>query len=210
MEDTNIQWNALLAVLREFGQAVTQQMINNLGQDGSNASRTLTNSITYDYGIDDGHYWVDVELEDYYKYVNDGRPAGKMPPIEKIEDWIRVKPVQPRPYVYTPSVETLAFLIQRSIKQKKGYAPPSDAIRKWMDKKGIRPEPREVTPSVRSLAYLIARKIGRDGTTGTKFFDRAVESAKPVYEDRIQTAIADDIQYWLEDIVAESLRNLKI
>lgn len=206
MEDTNIQWNALLAVLREFGQAVTQQMIQNLAEDGSNASRTLTNSIDYDYGIDDGHYWVDVELEDYYKYVNDGRGPGKMPPIDKIEEWIKVKPIHPRPYTVTPSVQTLAFLIQRSIKVKNGYAPPQDVIVKWMNRKGIRPQPREVLPSVRSLAYLIARKIGREGTTGTQFFDRAVEKAKAAYEDRFDVAISSDINYWLEEIVADTLK----
>ncbi len=121
-----------------------------------------------------------------------------MPPIDKIEEWIKVKPIQPKPYTYTPSVKSLSFLIQRSIKDKKGYAPPRAVIEGWIDKKGIKPEPRTIIPSVRSLAYVIARKIGRDGTKGTEFLDRAVEKVNDAFEDKFIEAIRADIDYWVE------------
>lgn len=205
VENINIQWEATLAVLRNMAEAIKTEIIKNLAQDGSNASRTLTNSIDYDYGIEDGRYWVYVSMEDYWEYVNDGRKAGKMPPISKIKEWIIIKPVQIRPYTYTPSVRSLAFLFQRSIKEKKGYAPPRSVLEDWIKKKGIQPQPRKVYPSVDSLAFLIARKIGREGTKGTKFLDRAVEAVEKAFNDKIETAIQDDIHYWLEEEMDEFL-----
>lgn len=205
MDDRDIQWEALLRTLREYAEAVIYQAEQNLASDGSNASRTLTNSFSYDYGIDDNHYWVEIFMEDYWKYVNDGRRPGKRPPRDKIAEWIRVKPIQPKPYTYTPSVKSLAFLIQRSIKQKKGYAPPRTVLEGWIQKKGIQPRPQTVTPSVESLAFLIARKIGERGTKGTNFLDRAVDTVNKAFRDKIADAIQSDIKYWLEEVIADDL-----
>ena len=53
-------------------------------------------------------------------YVENGRGPGKFPPIDKILEWIRVKPVIP----YTdsrgrlPTEEQLAFLIARKIAEQ--------------------------------------------------------------------------------------------
>ena len=190
MENIDIQWTHLLSVLDRFGNYLCNLLQKKMMTNNSNASGTLVNSFSYTFGIDDdGRYWVDVELEDYWKYVNDGRKAGKMPPVEKIKEWILVKPVKPYPYTYTPSVKSLAFLIQRSIKQKKG----------------IQPQPRQVYPSVDSLAYLIARKIGREGTKGTGFFDDAVDEATKYFEESIDNAIQEDIKVWLEEEMADFL-----
>ena len=199
--DDEIKWESLLQCLRAYAEAVILEAEKNLADDGSNASRTLTHSFSYDYGIENGRYWVTIEMEDYWEYVNDGRPPGKMPPLDKIEEWIKVKPIQPKPYTYTPSVRSLSFLIQRSIKEKRGYAPPRAVIEGWIDKKGIKPEPRTVIPSVRGLAYVIARKIGRDGTKGTKFLDRAVEKVNAAFEDKFIEAIRADIDYWVESVL---------
>jgi len=206
MENIDIQWTHLLSVLDRFGNYLCNLLQKKMMNNNSNASGTLVNSFSYTFGIDDdGRYWVDVELEDYWKYVNDGRKPGKMPPVEKIKEWILVKPVKPYPYTYTPSVKSLAFLIQRSIKEKKGYAPPRAVLEAWIEKKGIQPQPRQVYPSVESLAYLIARKIGREGTKGTGFFDEAVDEATKYFEESIDNAIQEDIKVWLEEEMADFL-----
>ena len=208
--DTDMKWTHLLEVLDRVGEYFCNLVQKKMMQNKSNASGTLTNSFTYTYGVEDGRYWVEVSMEDYWKYVNDGRKPGKMPPISKIEEWIRVKPIQPRPYTYTPTVKSLAFLIQRSIREKKGYAPPRSVLEDWIEKKGIKPQPRKVVPSVRSIAFLIARKIGRYGTTGTKFFDEARDETLKYFERTIDNAIQEDIKVWLEEIVAETLSDLRI
>lgn len=55
----------------------------------------------------------------YWRVVENGRKAGKMPPISAIEEWIKVKPVVPRTSgKQVPSTKQLAFLISRSIGEK--------------------------------------------------------------------------------------------
>ena len=58
-----------------------------------------------------------MELADYWKYVENGRKAGKWPPISAIAKWIEIKPVLPRPMDNgkLPTTQQLAFLISRKI-----------------------------------------------------------------------------------------------
>lgn len=200
-ENIDIQWNALLSTLRDMAEAIRTEIVKNLAADNSNASRTLTNSVDYEYGIDDGRYWIDITMEDYWKYVNDGRKPGKMPPVEKIKEWIIIKPIKPN----LPSVKSLAFWIRGSIKKRKGYAPPVSALEKWINNKGLQRKLAENYPSVDSLAWAIAKKIAKNGTKGTNFLDRAVEAVEKAFEDKIYNAIQDDIHYWLEEQMADFL-----
>lgn len=204
-DNTEIQWTHLREVLDRYGNYFCNLVQQKMLQNNSNASGNLVRSFTYKVGIEGDRYWVEVEMEDYWKYVNDGRKAGKWPPREKIKQWILIKPVKPRPYTYLPSVKSLAFLIQRSIKEKKGYAPPRRILEDWIEKKGIHPQPRKILPSVDSLAFLISRKIGTQGTKGTKFFDEAMEETYKYFEISIENAIKEDLADWLENVVNEVL-----
>lgn len=208
MED--IKWTHLQEVLDRYGQYFIEAVKRKMLQNGSNATGNLVNSFAYRTFIEDGHYGVEVEMEDYWKYVDEGRRPGKMPPVEKIKQWVLVKPVKPYPYTYTPSVKSLAFLIQRSIREKKGYAPPRAILEDWINKKGIRPRPVKVLPSVDTLAFLIARKIGRVGTKGTNFFSEAEEETYRYFERSIDNAIQEDYTYWLEEVVADTLSAMNI
>lgn len=79
---------------------------------------------TLDYSIsNEGIDWVvTIHLEDYWKYIEDGRrPGAKMPPVEAIKKWIEYKKILPRPIqlksgkTVIPSTQQLAFVIARSI-----------------------------------------------------------------------------------------------
>jgi hypothetical protein len=78
----------------------------------------------------------------YFKVVNDGRKAGKMPPVSAIEKWMKVKPVRLRNekgfIKQTPEkVRAVAYQIARSI-GKNGIAPfpyYDDAIRDVLDER---------------------------------------------------------------------------
>lgn len=60
-----------------------------------------------------------MEMAEYWKYVENGRKSGKFPPISAIREWVKVKPVMPRPYNgKLPTENQLAFLIARSIANK--------------------------------------------------------------------------------------------
>lgn len=58
-----------------------------------------------------------IDIASYWKYVEYGRRPGKFPPVKKILDWIKVKPVVPRPLngLKPPTEAQLAFLISRKI-----------------------------------------------------------------------------------------------
>ena len=72
------------------------------------------------YFVFDGRYYkVYLQLEDYWKYLEYGTKPH-FPPVEKIAEWIRIKPVLPRPNAKgkLPTQKQLAFLIARSISVK--------------------------------------------------------------------------------------------
>lgn len=120
----SIEWNNLRRVLQEYGDYFIQLARNDLGANGSNASFALNDSMRTVVNIFDDRMEVDIELEDYWYYVEHGRNAGKFPPVNKIKEWISVKPVMPYPDKKgrIPTVDQLAFLIGRKI-SKEGTDP---------------------------------------------------------------------------------------
>lgn len=83
--------------------------------DDSKASGNLQNFETH-ITINEGKFLITFELADYWKYVEYGRGPGKQPPIEAIEEWIRVKPIIPTAQSNKiPDTRQLAYLIARKI-----------------------------------------------------------------------------------------------
>ena len=65
--------------------------------------------------INDHSFEVYLQLEDYWKYLENGTKPH-FPPISAIREWIRVKPVLPRPYKGKLPTETqLAYMIANKI-----------------------------------------------------------------------------------------------
>lgn len=115
MED--IKWTRLTEVLNEFADAFIQNARNNLEANQSNASYNLYNSFEKVIEVGEDYFKVSISLADYWQYLENGRGPGKFPPVDKIKEWIEVKPVNPTPLSNgkTPSVEQLSFLIGRKI-----------------------------------------------------------------------------------------------
>lgn len=110
----DIKWNNLRNVLERYAEAWIKNAEANLMKNDSNASGALQRSMILDeIVIDDKRMSVTIELEDYWYYVEHGRGAGKMPPIEPIVNWIESKPVPPK--VEGLTVRQRAFAIARSI-----------------------------------------------------------------------------------------------
>lgn len=108
-------------VLNQYAQRLIAQYRDNLTADNSIAGGALYNNITYKVNAGVQSFEVVITLEDYWKYVENGRRAGaKMPPIDAIAKWIEVKPIIPRmdSRGRVPSVRQLAYLIARSISIK--------------------------------------------------------------------------------------------
>lgn len=89
---------------------------NKLVDNNINASNTLHDNASTVIEVNGLTLSVSFNLEDYWKYVEYGRRPGKRPPIDAIEQWIKVKPIVPDPINgKIPSTRQLAFLISRKI-----------------------------------------------------------------------------------------------
>lgn len=88
-----------------------QLEINNI-----NASGTLSDTASVKVELNGSVIVVSLLLQDYYKFVEDGRPSGGMPPIENIENWIRIKPAIPDSRNgKIPSTRQFAWAIAKNI-----------------------------------------------------------------------------------------------
>ena len=112
-----IKWDNLRRVLQEYGEYFIQSARDDLQANKTNASNLLTDTMRSIVQIYDDHFEVDIELQDYWYYVDNGRRPGKFPPPNKIKEWIKIKPVMP--YAdkngRVPTVDQLTFLIGRKI-----------------------------------------------------------------------------------------------
>lgn len=107
----------LTQVLEELGREVAEQYKNNLRESGhATQPDHLINSITTAVVVDDKAYRVTMQLNDYWKYLENGTPPH-WPPVDAIRSWIDYKPVLPRPGKdgRIPTPNQLAFLIGRKI-----------------------------------------------------------------------------------------------
>lgn len=89
-----------------------------LTNDGINATGNLASTADYEIKVEGTNVVVYWKLQEYWKFVEYGRqPGGNFPPPDKIENWIRVKPIVPRANSNgkIPSVKQLVYLISRKI-----------------------------------------------------------------------------------------------
>lgn len=158
-----IKWTNLQRVLGEFAQELRNRYQDNLIRDGKIATGNLLNSMEYKVQYDDRAIWVELHLEEYYKWVENGRGPGKFPPPDKILEWIRIKPIIP-------------------------------------DDRGGR------LPTEQQLAFLIGRKIAEQGIEPGNQLHNAMDDIYPQFEERIDEAIALDIDEAI-DIIFSSFFN---
>lgn len=108
----------LETTLDEFLKALCDKWKELLKRDNKKASGDLIRSIQpLELRKSASRLEGSIKARDYWKYVEYGRRPGKFPPVNKIEKWIKIKPVKPMPDKFgrTPSIKQLAFLIARSI-----------------------------------------------------------------------------------------------
>lgn len=105
------------AVMEEMAIAIRNEYQDNLIRNDRIASGDLLNNIEYEIIRGDFTYTIYVKMKDYWYFVENGRKAGKWPPIDNILNWIKIKPVLPRPNAEgkLPTPQQLAFLIARKI-----------------------------------------------------------------------------------------------
>ena len=137
-----IVFQRLAEVLEQYGEAIAEQYKQNLTDSGRNASGKLYNSIRSQVTVNNTTYDVELNLEEYWKWIENGRPPTQSstpsnPPLrERILEWIRIKPVLPTPIDgKLPTEEQLAYLITRKIHREgfEGKPDLSDAMDSLLD-----------------------------------------------------------------------------
>ena len=155
-----MEWKNLKEALDAYGQVLEDEYREQIADKNAFASGRLFDSVKHIVQVNDTAIELSLELEDYWKWVEDGRAPGKFPPLDKIEEWIRVKPVAPYPDSKgkVPSNEQLAFLIGRKIAQEgtEGKHLLEDAMestRDWMEliEEGIDKDVKEQLDEVLNL-----------------------------------------------------------
>jgi len=141
--------DGILRVVQNWGNELIAQMQNRLRANKKNASSSLSQSIEPQIKqARADNLRLTILMEDYWQYVEDGRRAGKMPPIKNIYEWIQNKrPVQQK-IAQSPNriaaTKSLAYVIARKIGQKGTKAQPF------------------VTPSLKKVTtQTLAQRIGK-------------------------------------------------
>ena len=117
--DTIIEWTETYRVLEEYSIRLRNLYQDKLIKGDKIATGDLMNNVEYIIEKDSRSVSVSLQLEDYWKYVEEGRAPGKFPPVDKILDWIRVKPIVPDERSgRLPTENQLAFLIGRKIAEE--------------------------------------------------------------------------------------------
>ena len=140
--------DGILRIVQNWGNELIAQMQNRLRINKTNATSSLYESINPEIKGTQSGYRLTVLMEDYWQYVEEGRKAGKMPPIKNIYEWIRYKrPIQDKIQQSPDKIaatKSLAYVIARKIGQKGTKAQPF------------------VTPSLKQVTtQTLAQRIGR-------------------------------------------------
>lgn len=162
--------------LKRFGMRIVAKAKRNIENGGNIASGLLRNSgrtvVQPDGTVDAGFYIG------YAAFVEEGRPSGKMPPIDVIYQWIVKKKLEPKK------------MADKAVEKRE----PRAIIKR---EKGQRTRKKDkMTKEQRakwSMAYLIARHIGEYGTKPHPFL-------KPAYDEH-RVAIGQFMQQTIDQAV---------
>lgn len=107
----------LLRVLMDCARDIEENYKDHLIQSRHYTTEyALLDSVRTEIKTTDGGYVITLTLNDYWKYVeNDTKPH--FPPVDKIREWISIKPIFPKPNSLgkKPTENQLAYLIGRKI-----------------------------------------------------------------------------------------------
>lgn len=116
MNDT-IRFEHTKEVLTRYGARLRDLYRQFMRSEGKDATGELSKSVKYKLFVGNAIVTLDLQLLEYWKYVENGRKPGKYPPRSAILKWIDDKPIKPYPDKRgrIPTKEQLAYLISRKI-----------------------------------------------------------------------------------------------
>lgn len=111
-----LNFDNLQSVLEDYGNKVRNLYQDKLITNDRIASGGLLNTVEYIVERGDREWSVSLKLQDYWKYIEEGTKPH-FPPVSKILEWVKIKPVLPRPNQKgrMPRPEQLAYAIAHNI-----------------------------------------------------------------------------------------------
>ena len=107
-----MNWNNLKKCLEEYSMYLLQAARNNMP-----TYYELKDKIKFVMNVNGNFYEIEFNAPSYWKYANDGRRPGKMPPVNVIADWVKRRNITP--YALKngklPTTDQLAFAIAKKI-----------------------------------------------------------------------------------------------
>lgn len=114
-----MEYTNLIKILNDIGNEITDNYKSELQRNKKIATGKLYNSIDYKIIKDDKSIKLIFIAEDYFLEVEEGRKAGgKMPPLNKIKEWMRTKGIINRdPYIIARSISLKGIRSVPSLKK---------------------------------------------------------------------------------------------
>ena len=98
-----------LQMADNFGFQLVNELKAELFKAGKDASGTVIKTMRHNVKALDNKILIEVEAEDYFRYIDKGRrPGSKMPPVEPIVKWLKLRGID----------EKLQFPIRRKIAER--------------------------------------------------------------------------------------------
>ena len=164
MAQETLTFTNLQAVLEKYGEEVRNLYQDNLIRADKIATGALLNSVEFSVEQYGRRFDVVLTLADYWKWVEDGRKPGKMPPPSAILKWVLAKPVIPKPNENgrIPTPQSLSWAIAKSI-EKKGIS-PTPALKQASDATFAEME--------QAIADAFAKDVGENALLAFQVFGR--------------------------------------
>lgn len=107
-----MEWMNLTKVMEGYAGFLQDTNIRNMPKEWG-----LRDNFIFEMEINGTLYEIKFMASEYWKYANYGRRPGKMPPFNKISDWITRRKIVPYPMKNgkLPTHRQLTFLISRKI-----------------------------------------------------------------------------------------------
>lgn len=100
--------NNIKEILERAADNITEEMKAIIKLNGAMATGTLYNQVRANVQESNNTYRITISYPFYGKFIDEGRNPGKMPPINDIREWTRLKGIP----------ESAAFPIAKSIGEK--------------------------------------------------------------------------------------------
>lgn len=168
-------------VLEQFGIDAITKMTDILTASRKVSTGQLIDSLKFRVKRMGQTLTFELEMLEYWKWVDQGRRPGKQPPPQTILDWVKQKPIT----VQTGDTHIIKSGPNRG-KPLKLRAVPEDKKQ-------------------RSLAFLIGRKIGRFGIKPNLFYTDTINDRSL---DKLQKDLAEALRTDVEVLVSATVMEI--